>query len=842
MEKRRSVRFLALLITVQLFTQVALAADLPAENCPSFFARIAARLGFASSVTANAEKPNFSLAKYFAGKIVELKYVDKNSFKQLELRANLMLAKPFRQVRMVKLREMGLLHDMEGWAEAEAKFRSRVAALQPHRERVKAEGQLTVAEIHKLLPSKEKIRVAEMEPGRYVVIDGNSRLAAIKTAFDPDIEVEVEVFRGLSGRAKGLIDGVRRMADNPHKLLSEDEMIRTFGLSLDPAKPLVYKYAPTVPEKLQKPAREFWKKKLGLDLNDGALISGHLSKPEVVKDSLLAFSRRGDDVQVLGRLDGMGNEADLFGRRVSQGLQLAPGTKPALVIVDEASLLAAGRDLEQVLAPLRKGDTPVMVLRNGKGTSTPSVLKSDTPHVMEALSFEGSKGTPSLALATGNREMIDPLVRASERRAQWLGKSVQERGTAHLRLGDETPPALTAFEADHPLSAGLKSHIPEEEVQEETFGDLMKIFESHPPTSRDQEFSLGQGQPAVEFDPRLYEQGVYQSRNLSAAEGKAKAQKAVASWYKKQYGTEVNPANVSFGQGVSGSIIDLFRTLPKNSTIMVPDFSYNYEVLAQLLGHKVERLKITPETLKQIQARPDRGLLLVNFPHNPTGKMMTEEMRKSLQEAAANGLTVVNDLSSPRFRFDGQPVGSLLQGHPNQKNLLEIISSSKDMGMPEQRISAVVGDPEIQRRMQALPLADQNDITGDRYGIFGHALEHPEMYRTSPLEMKKRRDMIAGAFREAGWPEAMIPLPEGGLNIMINLPEGVDPVLFTAALWRKTHVTVLPDLYFGKLPEGMPRFVRVSLSEPSEKLEKLTGLFREKGLRFDQLNEWLANE
>jgi 2-aminoadipate transaminase len=216
------------------------------------------------------------------------------------------------------------------------------------------------------------------------------------------------------------------------------------------------------------------------------------------------------------------------------------------------------------------------------------------------------------------------------------------------------------------------------------------------------------------------------------------------------------------------------------------------EAGASLVGVEASRLG------SFLQGRNVRAVILTPTFQNPTGETLSEKTRESVTEAVrrAGAVLVENDIYS-QLRYAGQPLPTLKKLDETGDSV--ILRSFSKIAFPGLRVGWMIGPrPLITRLMEARQLAD---LHGDqlsqalmlefaRSGRLAGHLAHT-------LETGRERLGALLAALEKYMPEGVTySRPEGGMNLWLKLPGGID----TFDLLQQAHregVTYIPGRHFA---------------------------------------------
>ena len=295
---------------------------------------------------------------------------------------------------------------------------------------------------------------------------------------------------------------------------------------------------------------------------------------------------------------------------------------------------------------------------------------------------------------------------------------------------------------------------------------------------------------------------------------------AVARWWKRRHGVEIDPereALITIGskEGIGHALIAM---LSPGDAVLAPTPTYPIHAFGAVIagaesilvpvGPGVDFFESLVEATEKAERRP-RGIV-VNFPGNPSAAVATPELfEKIVRFAEARDLFIISDLAYCDIVFDGPKTPAMLQVPGAKERTLEFMSLSKSYNMPGWRVGFCVGNP-------ALVAAAARVKSYLDYGLFGAvqmaaiaALEHcdedvvriRETYRT-------RRDALVKHFGAAGW---QIPSPAASMFAWAPIPEPfrhLGSLEFSKRLIDEAGVCVAPGIGFGQAGDG---YVRVAL-------------------------------
>ena len=302
------------------------------------------------------------------------------------------------------------------------------------------------------------------------------------------------------------------------------------------------------------------------------------------------------------------------------------------------------------------------------------------------------------------------------------------------------------------------------------------------------------------------------------------SQRTVAATLSARTGLDWDPADVAMTNGGFSAIAVALRTLidPGDEVIYLSPPWFFYELIILAAGGEPVRVKLDPPAfdldVDRIAAAigPKTRAVLVNSPHNPSGRVYTTESLQALadvltdaSERIGHPIWILSDEPYNRIVFDGRVAHSAAELYPHT---MVTYSYGKTLLAPGQRIGFLTVPPTLPERAELRDeIFVQQAATGYAWpnALLQHALEDLERLSIDIGALERRRDRMIPALREMGYEATM---PEGTFYTMARSPID-DDAAFTALLARH-RILVLP----GSIVE-VPGWFRVSLTASDAMVE-----------------------
>ena len=315
---------------------------------------------------------------------------------------------------------------------------------------------------------------------------------------------------------------------------------------------------------------------------------------------------------------------------------------------------------------------------------------------------------------------------------------------------------------------------------------------------------------------------------------------AFASWYKKWYGVELDPASeiqplVGSKEGI---LLISLAFLDKGDKVLVPDPGYpTYSSASKLVEAEILTYDLKEENgwqpdFEALEKMDLSGVKIMwtNYPNMPTGAPASAELYAKLVEfGRKHGILICND-NPYSFILNDDPISILAQ--PEAKECcLELNSLSKAHNMAGWRIGMVAADREV--ISQILKVKSQMDS-----GMFKplqlaavQALEQGEEWFASLNEEYRRRRVLAGEIFDmlgVEYDKKSVGMflwgkvKAGSEVAEISLGQSVsDKVLYEAGVF------ITPGFIFGRNGDN---YIRISLCAKPDTLKQAAKRIAEAGL------------
>ncbi len=344
------------------------------------------------------------------------------------------------------------------------------------------------------------------------------------------------------------------------------------------------------------------------------------------------------------------------------------------------------------------------------------------------------------------------------------------------------------------------------------------------------DFTLGNPQefPLPGYVDALRQQAEPQNKNWYAYKfSEPESQRTVAESLRRWRGVDFQPEDIFMTNGGWAAISVALYTLvdPGDEVIFITPPWFFYELLICQAGGTPVRVSVKAHSfdldLEAIEAAitPRTRAIIVNSPHNPTGKIYAQETLQALAEILTRAsqrndrsIYLLSDEAYSRIVFDGNSYYSPTATYAHS---LLLYTYGKTLLAPGQRIGYIAlppAMPESERQVlrHAVMVAQLAQSYAFPNALLQHALPEIEKQSIDIEHLQEKRDRLVSGLRGLGYD---VHSPEGTFYLLPRAPMA-DDMAFIDIL-AKHRILALP----GTVVE-LPGFFRLSLTASMEMIER----------------------
>jgi len=346
--------------------------------------------------------------------------------------------------------------------------------------------------------------------------------------------------------------------------------------------------------------------------------------------------------------------------------------------------------------------------------------------------------------------------------------------------------------------------------------------------------NLGQGFPDFAGPDFVKEAAIQAIRadlnQYAVSHGTPRLRRAIAETWQRTHGREVDPeTEVSVGSGATEVILDAILGLvnPGDEVILFEPFYDSYLPDVLMAGGIPRFATLQPpdwhfdrRALAELFTARTR-LILINSPHNPTGKMFSrEELSFIASLCQQHDVLVLTDEVYEQIRFNGAEHVPMATVPGMWERTLTVNSTGKTFSMTGWKVGYAVGPPALNRAVRATHQFVTFATSTPFQEAMATAMEtaaRTGYYDRLRREYTARRDLLAEALTSAG----LSTLPVQGSYFLLADVQGLgfpDDVSFCRYLTADIGVAAIPPSAFYADPARAPLLARFCFAKKDETL------------------------
>jgi len=319
------------------------------------------------------------------------------------------------------------------------------------------------------------------------------------------------------------------------------------------------------------------------------------------------------------------------------------------------------------------------------------------------------------------------------------------------------------------------------------------------------------------------------SHRYPVAQGLKNLRREIATSYYTDYGVKLDTeTEVICTIGSKEAISHMcLAVVGAGDNVLVPAPAFPIHIYASVIaGGNIIRIPVADDGrfLDRIEVMcqsvlPRPKALILNYPHNPTGKVVDREFFSEIVSLAKKyRFAVLQDFAYAKITFDGYKAPSFLEADGAKDVGVEFGTFSKSYNMAGWRIGYCVGNAAL---INAL-----GKIKGYYdYGVFSPvqissivALRDCADDVVKQVQLyESRRDTLCRGLRSMGW---HVEPPKAGMFVWARIPEPfrrMGSMNFVLHLAEHGNVVMSPGIGFGEEGEG---FVRIAIVENEHRIRQ----------------------
>lgn len=319
------------------------------------------------------------------------------------------------------------------------------------------------------------------------------------------------------------------------------------------------------------------------------------------------------------------------------------------------------------------------------------------------------------------------------------------------------------------------------------------------------------------------EVGINENQKYSSSAGEKDLRIAIADWYGRRYGLDIDPdTQVCVTIGSKEGIFNIAQSFVNpGETIIAPSPGYPVYSGAATLFNEAKCVKVPLKAendwLLDVNDCPKGAkMLYINYPNNPTGATCDLQYLNKVYDWCEKNRTILcYDNAYSDMVYDGYKAPSILEAGPNA---IEFGSFSKTFNMTGWRVGYAVGHPDLVAGLKkckgqidsGAPIFIQKAAIA-ALNLYGENGEVPDAVQANMKEYAERRKTLVYGLRDLGYD---VPMPKGTFYVWFYC--GMSSERFTEKM-VDLGIIVTPGSGFGESADG---YVRMTVTEPIERINE----------------------
>lgn len=343
--------------------------------------------------------------------------------------------------------------------------------------------------------------------------------------------------------------------------------------------------------------------------------------------------------------------------------------------------------------------------------------------------------------------------------------------------------------------------------------------------------SLGVGEPDFETPWHIVDEGIYSLEKgktyYTSNSGLMELRTEICKWYARKYDVHFDPAKeclITVG-GSEGIDLALRALINPGDEVIIPEPSYvSYVPCATLTGavpvvidlKNENSFKLTASELEE-HITDKSKVLILSFPNNPTGAIMTREDLEPIAELAIkHDLYVISDEIYSELTYTEEPHCSIASLPGMEERTIVINGFSKAYAMTGWRLGYAIASQAICKQMTKIhQFCIMCAPTTSQYAAIEALRDGDKDIATMRKSYDERRRYLFKRLNDMDMP-AFEPL--GAFYIFPSIQKfGLSSDDFATKLLENQKLAVVPGTAFGNSGEG---FIRISYAYSIDQLRE----------------------
>ncbi|OPX67247.1 MAG: LL-diaminopimelate aminotransferase [Methanoregulaceae archaeon PtaB.Bin056] len=315
--------------------------------------------------------------------------------------------------------------------------------------------------------------------------------------------------------------------------------------------------------------------------------------------------------------------------------------------------------------------------------------------------------------------------------------------------------------------------------------------------------------------------------------GMADYRKAVAAWYLRRFGVDLDPASEVLAlMGSKDGIAHVPEAFVNpGDYVLAPSPGYPvYRTSTLFAEGRVYEMPLLEENhfIPVLEDIPKKvagaaKLMFLNYPNNPTSAVtLPGFFEHAVEFAREHGLIIIHDNAYSEISYDGYRAPSFLETEGAMEVAIEMHSLSKTYNMTGWRIGMAVGNREILAGLGRVKTNVDSGVFDAVQRAAIAALSGPDdCVREACRIYQERRDLLVRGLRELGF---AVDAPRATFYVWMAVE---DCMAFATRMLDEAGIVVTPGIGFGSGGDG---YVRFALTRSTDRIRQALDRMEAMGL------------
>jgi methionine transaminase len=217
-------------------------------------------------------------------------------------------------------------------------------------------------------------------------------------------------------------------------------------------------------------------------------------------------------------------------------------------------------------------------------------------------------------------------------------------------------------------------------------------------------------------------------------------------------------------------------------------------------------------------------LIIINSPHNPSGKILSSQDLEKLQKIVSNTkINIISDEVSESIIFENYEHQSIARFPKLAERSFIISSFGKVFNISNWKLGYCIAPEKLMHEFRKIVMIQSGSTNSALQFALARYLNQKADFTTPSKVFQHKRDYFSSLIKNS---KLKIIPPLGGYYLLIDYSDAssLKDIEFAAVLLHEHHIATLPLSHFCHEPSEL-KLIRISLAKSDEELEKAAAIF-----------------